>query len=70
MEHIIWKYIIGHLKKQHILTVLQHGLNSCETQLIETLQDLCNLEMKNPSWHGNPGLLIIIYNDNYKQICD
>ncbi len=40
---ILCKHILGHLAKQNILTILQHGLwfgYSCEAQLIATLQEL------------------------------
>ena len=43
LEHIICRHILKHLEKHHILTKLQHGFrsgNSCESQLIITMEDI------------------------------
>ena len=42
LEHIIHSHIMNHLDKHNILSTAQHGFrsrHSCETQLIQTLQD-------------------------------
>ena len=45
MEHILHSHIISHLESNNLLSQYQHGFRkrrSCETQLINTLQDLSN----------------------------
>lgn len=43
LEHIIVKHLLDHFEKNNILTNLQHGFRSgysCETQLLNTIDDL------------------------------
>ena len=50
MEHIITSNIMSHLEKHHILYDLQHGFRksrSCETQLIDFIQELARSNNSN-----------------------
>jgi hypothetical protein len=43
IEHIIFRHIMSHLEKHHILSEFQHGFrsgHSCESQLLITIEDL------------------------------
>jgi hypothetical protein len=43
VEHIIFRHIMTHLEKNHILSQFQHGFrssHSCESQLLITIEDL------------------------------
>lgn len=43
LEHVICRHVLDHLERHQILTNVQHGFrsgHSCETQLINTLQDI------------------------------
>ena len=45
MEHVLHSHLIGHLEAKKILSQFQHGfrkLRSCETQLINTVQELAD----------------------------
>ncbi len=50
MEHILVKHILTHLEKHQVLTTLQHGFRSgfsCETQLLNTVDDLADAFNRN-----------------------
>ena len=53
MEHIVTSQIMGHSDRYNILYKMQHGFKrklSCETQLIEFIDDVT----KNLDWPANP----------------
>ena len=68
MEHVVTSHIMNHADKNNILYPLQHGFRknrSCETQLIELIDDLTN----NMSSGKQTDILVMDFSKAFDKVC-